>query len=63
MHHVLGFLEFAGCFLLWVTYLVILRAVAHAKRPDAKALGQRRDSPLGQSREDGVARSTAKTVA
>lgn len=61
MHHVLGFLEFAGCFLLWVTYLVILRAVAHAKRPEA--LGQRRDSPLGQSREDGVARSAAKTVA
>lgn len=33
MDHVLGFLEVSGCFLLWVTYLVVLRAVAHAKRP------------------------------
>jgi hypothetical protein len=33
MDHVLGFLEVSGCFLLWATYLVVLRAVAHAKRP------------------------------
>jgi hypothetical protein len=45
--HVLGFLEFAGCFLLWVTYWVILRAVAHAKRPDRKPVGERHDPALG----------------
>ena len=46
MDRVLGFLEVAGCFLLWVTYLVVLRAVAHAKRPDSdapQAVSKRRD--------------------
>lgn len=37
MDHLLSFLEYAGCFLLWATYLVVLRAVAHAKRPVADA--------------------------
>ncbi|MFL5313079.1 MAG: hypothetical protein ACJ79H_21820 [Myxococcales bacterium] len=63
MHHVLGFLEFAGCFLLWVTYLVILRAVAHAKRPDANALGEPHDPAANRVRDDRVASPTAKSVA
>jgi hypothetical protein len=61
--HVLGFLEFAGCFLLWVTYLVILRAVAHAKRPDRKALGEHHDPAPGRSRKDDVASPAAKGIA
>jgi len=60
--HVLGFLEFAGCFLLWVTFWVILRAVAHAKRPDGKLVVERHGPALGRAREDDLARSAANTV-
>jgi hypothetical protein len=58
--HVLSFLEYAGCFLLWATYLVVLRAVAHAKRPDADASS--RDPALLKRRDEGAG-LTAKSVA
>ncbi|HEX9603974.1 MAG TPA: hypothetical protein VF973_09505 [Myxococcales bacterium] len=63
MGHVLGFLEFAGCFLLWVTYLVVLRAVAHAKRPDRKTLGEHPDPAPGRSRKGDLASPAAKSIA
>ena len=59
----LGFLKFAGCFVLWVTYLVILRAVAHAKRPDRSALGERSDRASGWARKADVASPPAKSMA
>ena len=59
MDHVLGFLEVAGCFLFWVTYLVVLRAVAHAKRPDAK---RTEPAPIRRSGDD-VSAQAAKSVA
>jgi len=58
--HVLSFLEYAGCFLLWATYLVVLRAVAHAKRPDAIALSHEQPLP---KRRDEAAGAAAKSVA
>ena len=63
MKHVVEFLEFAGCFLLWVTYLVILRTVAHAKRPGPTALDKRSEAAAGEHREKSVVRSAAKSVA
>jgi hypothetical protein len=62
MDHVLGFLEVSGCFLLWVTYLVVLRAVAHAKRPDPQVDAHALPPVVPQRRDDraGVA---AKSVA
>jgi hypothetical protein len=61
--HVLEFLEFAGCFLLWATYLVVLRAVAHAKRPDRNIVNEGREAAPGLSREKQVVRAAAKSVA
>ena len=63
MKHVLEFLEFAGCFLLWATYLVVLRAVAHAKRRDRKTVNARRDAAPGLARDTQVVRSAAKNAA
>jgi hypothetical protein len=60
VEHVLRFLEYAGCFLLWATYLVVLRAVAHAKRPDADA---RSHEPALLKRRDEAAGAAAKSVA
>jgi len=60
VEHVLGFLAVAGCFLFWVTYLVVLRAVAHAKRPDAAG---RKASALAQLGNERLAARPAKTVA
>ena len=62
MDHVLGFLEASGCLLLFVTYLVVLRAVAHAKRPDADARERTPAAPK-QHPENAVASGTAKSVA
>ena len=53
----LGFLEIAGCFLLWVTYFVILRAVAHAKRPGPAKAPERDGSPTLNVRIAAAARS------
>jgi hypothetical protein len=61
--HVLEFLEFAGCFLLGATYLVVLRAVARAKRPDRNLVRERREAAPGLSREKQVVRASAKSVA
>ena len=61
MDHVRGFLEFAGCFLLWATYLVVLRAVAHAKRPDADASAN--EPALLKRPDEKVAGGAAKSVA
>lgn len=62
MNHFLEFLAVAGVFLFWVTYLVVLRAVAHAKRPDVDA-SERTSQALQPRANENVVGRPAKSIA